>query len=171
MLIDAETAHGDFSPADVAEHLVAKLRAQDPELLLLYLEEHAVQSITRLILHMHSLRRAAARRGGPARVTRRSVFADAVAAHEDGDGDALEMFRRGWLDVAIEGRDGAMMHLRDCKKDNLLYAASRYQQREQSNRFERLFLEAIAKQVGTKTVGEIYTDAQLTRMRDSLSSS
>ena len=165
-MIDAETAHGSFVASEVAEHIVEKLRAQDPALLQAFLDEQAVAAVTRLILNLHTLRKAAAKRGVQRR-TGRSVFAETLDAHDSGDTAALA----GWLGTVVEADAGRMIHLRDCRKGDLEYAASRYAQREKSNRFERMFLEAIAKKIGTKTVGEFFTDEQLTQMRESLTSS
>lgn len=161
-LIIAETSHGEFRAVEVAQRIVDKLRATDPDLLLAFLEDHAVRAITDAILLLDRQRKSRLR---APRKTARSVFAAAVGEHENGRPDALV----GWLETWVEaGPQNAKVHLRDARAEHLDFAIGRYRKRAQSNEFEAVFLEAIRKKIGSKTVGESLTDEEIVTLRENL---
>lgn len=158
-IIDAETAHGPYSSPVVAAHIVAKLRATDPDLLAGWLDAQAVN----FIRHAINLRDCATRTH--ARLTAgRSVFRSASDAHESGDSDALG----GWLQVVHVVEGGTRKRLADMYAGDLDFAASEYAQRAAENALAESFLRALARKVGSGTVKDHYSNEQLAAMWQSL---
>src|SRR4051812_37612580 len=96
-IVDAETATGPYVSRVVAEHVVDKLRAADPELLHGWLEAQAETFVWQLINDRDRSLRAHARSTSSARAFGQA--ADAAAA-----GDKTRLVR--WLDVPFAVCDG-----------------------------------------------------------------
>lgn len=154
-LIDAETAEGPYIPMVVAEHVVKKLRVVDPDLLRGWLAAQAVEFLRRMIVE-----RDRSQRGRIARVAKRSEFADAVAAANAGDQHGLA----GFLDMPYPVGEGVHKRLAELTAADLRYVADQYDRRASENAMVAAFLRVLAKTVGPGTVGERYTEEQLTRL-------
>lgn len=159
-LIDAETAEGPYAPTVVAEHIVRKLRATDPDLLDGWLNAQAVQLVRMAINHRDSSTRTHARTAA-----RRSAFADSVRLHEAGQSDAMV----GWLHVPFSVEDGTKKRLADLTAADLDYVADTYEKRAAENRMTAAFLRALRKKIGRGTVKEKFNDGQLNQMWQSIS--
>lgn len=150
-----------YTAAQVAESVVQRLRQEDPELLAKFLDQHALPIFTRMVGDITRSQRSHARA-----VSGRSVFAGAVKRHEDGEENALA----AWLDVMyVVTTDEQRRRLRDMDKNDLEFAAADYTERAKGNALQAAFLKALAARVGAKTVGQVFSDGELTRMWKSLS--
>lgn len=158
-VIDAETSHGPYVSAVVAEHIVEKLTATDPELLDGWL--HAQAEF--LIRHTINLRDCSVRSRARA-VSGRSVFAAAAEQHDAGDSRALA----GWLQVIHVVEDGTRKRLAEMTADDLAYVADDYGRRARENAMHEAFLRAVARRVAGGRVGDHFTDDQLAEMWQSI---
>lgn len=159
-LIDAETSGGPYVSATVAEHIVDKLRATDPDLLDGWLNAQAVQFLRHAInLRDCSVRSHARQTAG------RSVFRDAAEAAEAGDPEALTSF----LGTVYVVEDGSRVRLAEMRKPELLFVADDYERRETENALQKLFLRALARKVGRGRVADHFTEEQVAAMWQSAS--
>lgn len=159
-VIDQETATGPYVSAAVAEHIVEKLRATDPDLLTGWLDQQAVQ----FLRHAINLRDCSVRTH--ARMTAgRSVFRDAALASEAGDTGALGAFLR--TVYVIE--DGSRVRLSEMTKPDLLYVAEDYGRRAAENLLQEAFLRAVAKKVGARKVSDVFDEDKLNSLWRSIS--
>lgn len=159
-IIDAETSSGPYISGVVAEHIVEKLRANDPELLDGWLNVQAAS----FLRHAINLRDCSARTYART-ATRRGVFAKAAQEHEAGNSAPLVR----WLNVPFAVEDGSRKRLADLTAADLDFAASTYEARAAENAMTASFLRALRKKVGRLTVGDKFSDEQLTAMWASLS--
>lgn len=158
-VIDAETSHGPYASPVVAEHIVEKLRATDPELLSGWLDAQAVG----IIRHAINLRDCSVR--SRVRATAgRSVFARQAAEHEAGDAVALS----GWLSVVHVVEGGSRKRLAEMTADDLGFVADDYGRRAAENALAESFLRALARKVGSGKVADHFTDAQLAELWQSI---
>lgn len=161
-VIDAETAGGPYVSAQVAEHIVAKLRATDPGLLDGWLHAQAVN----FLRHAINLRDCSTRSHARA-VSGRRAFGEAAAAHGAGDTTALS----GWLGVVHVVEDGTRKRLSEMTAADLEHVASDYDSRAAENAMHATFLRALRKKVGRKAVGDVFSEDRLAEMWRSLSGS
>lgn len=159
--IDAETGGGPYVSAVIAEQLVDKLRATDPELLAGWLDAQAVQFVRIAINARDSSQRTHARQ-----TAGRSVFRDAAQAAEAGDSQALGSF----LTTVYVIEDGSRVRLAEMRKPELLYVADDYGHRAADALMQEAFLRALAKKVGSRKVSDVYDEAKLTAMWQSITS-
>jgi hypothetical protein len=160
-LIDKEAA-GEYVSGIVAAEIVGKLRANDPELLLGWLEAQAVTLIHQVINHRDRSRRTHARTAGP-----RSVFAAAATEHDGGNSATLcDLLATHYV------VDGANLRkpLGSMNAADLQFVSARYDQRAADARMEGAFFAALARKVGDGTVSDHFDEAQLRAMRNSLRS-
>lgn len=158
-VIDAETAHGPYASPVVAEHIVEKLRAVDPDLLSGWLDVQAVS----ILRHAINLRDCSVR--SRVRATAgRSVFARDVSAHEAGEATALA----GWLAVVHVVEGGSRKRLAEMTADDLGFVADDYGRRAAENALAESFLRALARKVGTGKVSDHFTDAELAGLWQSI---
>lgn len=157
--IEQATESGVYVPAQVAERIVIKLREEDPELLDQWLHAQAVNFIRDAINTRDRSRRAYVRMHSG-----RAAFAKAIEKREQGDLTALN----SWLNVVYPTSVGERKQFRYMRADEVDYAADRYERLEVDNRFVKLFLRAVAKQLGELTVEERYSEEELRRMWNSL---
>ena len=159
-VIDSETASGPYISAVVAEHIVDKLRATDPELLQGWLDQQAVN----FLRHAINLRDCSAR--SHARATAgRSVFKDAADAAEAGDPEALGSF----LSVVHVIEDGSRVRLAEMRKPELLFVAETYDRRAAENALQAAFLGALARKVGKGRVSDHFDEQKLNELWLSIS--
>jgi hypothetical protein len=157
--VDAQTGHGPYVVAQVAEYVIRWLRMHDPELLDGFLHAQAEYLVRGMINDRDRSVRTHARM-----TSGRSVFRSLAQQFEEGDTDALT----GWLAVPITLQDHVRKPLAELTADDLGFAADRYQQIARSNGMMESFLRAIAKKIGSDTVGDHFTAEQLASMYRSL---
>lgn len=159
-IITAETAGGAYIPALVAEHIVAKLRTTDPDLLAGWLDAGACQFVREAITARDRSTRGYARRTARAR-----EFADAAQDNAGGNGIPLSRY----LDCPYEvSEDGTRKPLAALVHDELRYVASGYEGDVKAAKFEATFFRALARKVRTGTVADHFTEQQLADMRQNL---
>lgn len=158
-VIDAETSHGPYTSAVVAEHIVQKLRATDPDLLDGWLQAQAEF----FIRHTINLRDCSHRTHVRA-TAGRSVFREASARAEAGEPEALA----GWLSVVHVVEDGSRKRLAEMTATDLAFVADDYARRVAENAMHEAFLRALAKSVGPGRVADRFTDTQLAQLWQSL---
>jgi len=159
-LIDAETADGPYVAPVIAEHVVKKLRATDPDLLAGWLDAQAVHFVRAAILARDCSTRSHARVA-----TRRSQFAVDSKLHAAGESTALVH----WLAVPFVVDGGSRKAFADLTAADLDYVASDYERRAADNQMTASFMRALIKKVGKRRVGDVYDNATLTAMWQSLS--
>lgn len=159
-VIDAETSQGPYASPVVAAHVVEKLRATDPELLAGWLDSQAVN----FIRHMINLRDCATRTHAR-HMSGRSVFGAAAKAHEAGETGALA----GWLSVVHVCEDGERKRLSEMNAADLGFVADDYARRAAENALAEAFLRAVAKKVGRRKVGDVFDEAKLSQLWNSIS--
>lgn len=159
-IIAAETASGDYVSALVAQHIVDKLRATDAELLDGWLHANAVGFVRHAINLRDCATRTSARHNA-----KRSAFSGDAERFADGDRTAMS----GWLGVVHVVADGTRKKLADLTAADLDHVATDYEHRASENAMTAALLRSIGKRVGKKTVGEVFTDEQISRLWRSLS--
>ncbi len=145
-------ATGDPAPL-VAERVVEKLRATDPDLLSGWLDMQVVAFVRDAISYTDRSARAHARI-----VSQRSVFAADAAA-----GDVSR-----WLSTRYVVEDGRRPTLAEMTAADLRFVAGRYDDDAKAARTEAAFMRALAKRVGSGVVGDHFTEDQIADMRRSL---
>lgn len=140
----------------IAQKVVARLRQEDPELLTKFLDQHAITIVTRMVGDIsRSLKTHARAQSG------REQFRKAVERQEAGQPRAVA----SWLDtVYVVTTDEQRKRLRDMDKQDLEYAITDYTTRARVNAMQAAFLRALAKKIGARTVGEVYSDQELSTM-------
>jgi hypothetical protein len=153
VLIDTEFQAGD-SAASVAERIVDKLRATDPTLLAGWLDFQAVQLLREAI-------------GSIDRSTRSHARAQAARGAFGAAADAGDV--RPFLSVKYVVDDAdTRMPLGEMRREHLVFVAVGYEATAHSALFEAAFFRAVAKKVGSRSVGEVFTSEQIERFRSSL---
>lgn len=150
-VLDSE-ATGDPAPL-VAERVVAKLRAVDPDLLAGWLDVQAVAIVRDAIGYI----------GRSTRTRNRAVGARSVFAEDAERGDVTR-----WLSTPYVLADGRRPTLAEMTADDLRFVASEYDARAKANRFEAVFMRALAKKVGAGTVADHFTEEQIVALRAGL---
>lgn len=161
-LVDEELARaGDtFVSGLIAQKVVTRLREEDPELLTKFLDQQAVSIITKMISDISRATKAHARQNSG-----RELFSRAVDRQEAGEPRALA----AWLDTTyVVTTDEQRKRLRDMDRQDLEYAIKDYTQRARANALQATFLKALAKKIGARTVGEVFTDQELMTMWNSI---
>lgn len=160
-LIDAETENGPYVSAVVAQDIVSKLRANDPDLLFGWLDGHAVG----LIRHAINLRDASQRTY--ARVTAsRSVFAEAGIEASKGNLEPITKF----LNTVYVVEDGSRVKLAEMREPQLVFAADQYKRRAEDALMQQAFLRALARKVGNDKVADHFTEDELSKLWRSIGS-
>lgn len=157
LILEIVKTDGDFVPPIEAWNLVTKLMETDPDLLNGWLHLHAKAFVSeRIRYHLKSDR---------ARVRQRSaVSAFAAAARRfesSGDSDALA----GWLNLryVIDERS-TQRRLSEMTREDLMFVATRYERSARTALLEEAFHRAIAARVGDRTVGEVFSEEELSAM-------
>lgn len=162
-VMDAETSEGPYVSAVVAEHIVRKLRAVDPDLLDGWLNQMAVF----MVRHSINLRDCSTRTRARV-VARRQQFADDATAFERGDRAAMA----GWLQVVhVVDAEGTRKRLAEMTAADLTHVADDYEARASENLMHASFLKALAKKVGRRTVADVFDENKLNQLWRSLSGS
>lgn len=150
-VLDSE-AQGDPAPV-VAERVVVKLRATDPDLLSGWLDLQAVSFVRDAVGYIDRSGRARARA-----TSQRSVFAE----------DAERGDVSGWLTTRYVLEDGRRPTLGDMTAENLRFVARTYDDDARAARMEAAFMRALAKRVGSGVVADHFTEDQVEALRRSL---
>ena len=157
---ELDRAGGTYVAGIIAGRVVTRLREEDPELLAKFLDQHAVSIITRMVGDISRAQKTYARANSG-----KQQFAKALERHEAGEPRALA----AWLDTMyVVTTDEQRKRLRDMDKDDLEYAVQDYTNRAQTNAMQATFLRALAKKVGARLVGEVFSDEELGNMWGSL---
>lgn len=155
-LINGETAEGPYVAAQVAHHIVHKLREIDPDLLQGWLDLQAVEMVRTAIIKRDAATRA------HARVTaKRHRFADAAKRFAEGDTEALG----GFLNTVHVVEGGLRKRLSEMTGKELKFAADTYGKRAMENALHEAFLRKIAERVSDRqTVGQRFDEERLTKI-------
>lgn len=160
-VMDAETGHGPYTSAVVAEQIVEKLTATDSDLLQGWLNEQAVFFIRHAINLRDCSRRSHARvQAG------RSVFREASDAAEAGNTGPLTSF----LSTVYVIEDGSRVRLAEMSKPELVFVADGYGQRAAESLLQEAFLRALAKKVGSKKVADHFDEDRIAELWRSITS-
>jgi hypothetical protein len=153
-IVDVE---GDIVPPVEAWNLVTKLIETDPELLSAWLHLHAKSFIAEHIrFHLKSARSRARSRATSA------AFGES-ARRFAATGDTAEL--AGWMNVRyFVDSQSTQRRLGDMTREDLLFVASHYDRTARSALLEEAFTRALAAQVGSRTVAEVFTEEQISEM-------
>jgi hypothetical protein len=147
-----------WSPSVVAEQIVTELRADDPELLDLWLRDNAAKFIQSHLTRILSADRSKARTSLGAR-----SFQAAAARFAAGDIDALSVYE---LSYAVE--DGTQKLVMDMIGRDHLYIAERFGMEAKPFAMLEAFHKAVAKKVGTRKTSEVFTQEKYEAMYKSI---
>lgn len=158
--IEAAIPDGDYVAPLVAADLVDRLRAEDPELLAGWLDVKASVFIADAVARRSNGLRQTTRAMQP-----RRAFADAARAFAaDGDATVLRPFAMEYVvDEENTRRAVGRMTAADC-----LFVSARYDETARQAKLEASFHRAVAKKVGARTVGDVFTEEQYVAMYQSL---
>lgn len=150
----------DLIPSIAAAGLVADLRSSDPELLAVWLDAHAEAFLREAIGTVIRSRRARSRNKASA-----GVFARAARVFEQtGDRNVLSPFEQRYV---VDGAD-TQRRVRDMTRTDCLFVAERYEITANRGAMLAAFHSAVARRVGDKTVGQVYTEAEYDRLYRSI---
>jgi len=147
---------GDYTAPLVAADLVERLRAEDPGLLSGWLDLRASVFLADAVARRSNSRRQAARVGAP-----RRAFAEAARTFgETREATVLRPFAAEYvIDDANTRRAVAHMTAPDCR-----FVADRYDDTARHAKLEAAFHRAVAKKIGVRTVGEVFSEDQYLEM-------
>jgi hypothetical protein len=156
LAVEAAIPAGDYVASVVAAGLVDRLREDDPELLAGYLDLKAAVILADVVARRSNSKRQAARIGAP-----RKAFAEAARTFgTDGDVAVLSPFAAEYVvNDDNTRRTVANMTAGDCR-----FVAAKYEDAARISKLEAAFHRAVAKKVGGKTVGEVFTEDQYLEM-------
>lgn len=154
--IEEAIPDGDYTAPLVAADLVDRLRAEDPDLLIGWLELKAAVFLADAVARRSNSRRQAARVSAP-----RKAFAEAARSFgSSGDAAVLRPFAAEYVvDEDNTRRSVARMTAEDCR-----FVAGRYDETARQAKLEASFHRAVAKKVGSATVGDVFTEEQYVAM-------
>lgn len=154
--IEEAIPEGDYAAPLVAADLVERLRVEDPDLLSGWLELKAAVFLADAVARRSNSRRQAARVAAP-----RRAFAEAARSFaSDGDAAVLRPFAAEFVvDEENTRRVVARMTAADC-----LFVAGRYEETARQAKLEASFHRAVAKKVGARTVGDVFSEEQYLTM-------
>ncbi|MGH9094163.1 MAG: hypothetical protein ACRDXE_03285 [Acidimicrobiales bacterium] len=159
-LLDDWVPEGDWVPSVTAAALFEHLTATDPDLWRGWVRQAGPAILADRLGWRHRAQRSAALRG-----FKPGAFANAVRAHQAGDSRPLSVFET--ISYEID-EDHTQRRLGDCTGADLLFAAERYEHRAAANRFEAVFLQALAKRVGRRRVRDVVDETAVTALRAKL---
>jgi hypothetical protein len=156
-ILEIVGSDGDIVPPVEAWNLVTKLAETDPELLSGWLHLHAKAFVSERIRYHLKSGRSRARVQASA-----SAFAIAARRFEQ-SGDVVDL--GGWMNVRyVVDERSTQRRLSDMNREDLLYVASRYDRTARTALLEEAFHRALAARVGSRTVGEVFTEDQISAM-------
>lgn len=154
--IEEAIPDGDYTAPLVAADLVDRLRAEDPDLLTGWLELKAAVFLADAVARRSNSRRQLARVGAP-----RRAFAEAARSFgTDGDATVMRPFAAEYvIDEDNTRRTVARMTAEDCR-----FVAGRYDETARQAKLEASFHRAVAKKIGARTVGDVFSEEQYVAM-------
>ncbi|WP_043493792.1 hypothetical protein [Streptomyces viridosporus] len=154
--VEAAIPEGDYVASVVAADLVDRLRVEDPELLAGWLHLKAPVILADVVARRSNSKRQTARVGAP-----RRAFAEAARSFTtDGDVRVLSPFAAEYVvDEANTRRAVANMTADDCR-----FVAAKYEDAARISKLEAAFHRAVAKKIGGRVVGEVFTEEQYLEM-------
>lgn len=162
LVIDEATAQGPYVSRSVARDIVSELQENDPQLLNGWLMEQAEALVWAAINFRDRSRRSTARASST-----RTAFAQAAA---EAEGTASPEPLERWMETRFVVNEGRLRkQLMDLDHEELTYVANSYVQRAQSSTFEAAFFRALARKVSSGTVKNHFTEAQLVKLRETIS--
>ena len=153
-LMEAERGGPDFDKAVARDNLVEKLRATDGELWFGWLDLVGPDTVWE---HLDRLDRSA--RAKAIASAQRHTFAAAAEEHAKGNPEPLRQF----LDMPIQV-GGTSKPLYSLYATDVWTAKQSYDARARDNRLKGALLGAIYKKLGSRSVGDVYTEEQLHTM-------
>jgi hypothetical protein len=149
-----------YTATGMAQTLVEKLLVDDKALLRGWLDAQATDILRDYISTVDRSNRAHNRM-----MSKRVKFRDALRDHEAGDDEALT----DWLATTfVVDEDQVRKPLGAMVRDELNYVADQYERTAASAAFEEAWFRAIAKKVGRGCVGDVFTEEELVKMRNSI---
>lgn len=159
-LVDSMTLTGEFVARLVADDIVEKLRANDPELLSGWLNERAGEILGDYIRHRCNSTRSHVRS-----MAGRRAFAEAAEAFaETRIAAVFDPFRV----VYVVNDEDLRRPVADMTGADHLYVASGYALSAKQSLMEEAFHRAVAKKVGGKRTSEVFTTEQYESMYRSI---
>ena len=160
--VDEHTDDGSpYRSRTAAREIVEKLRANDPTLLMGWLDAQAEHFVWQMIND-----RDRSRRGHAAATAQPSAFSEAADKFEE-TGDAREL--TPWLEKVFVIGDGSRKKLGKLNQVDLNYVADRYASQAARLAMREAFFRALARKLSKdKTVESVYTEDQIQKMWDSL---
>lgn len=152
--LNLAAGQGAYATRVVADHLVTALRQADPDLLLAWLDAHAVDLVHDTMSYLERSSRAHARA-----ISNRSAFARAL------DTSLLTGDRQGallpWLSSVFDV-EGVKKRLATMDRTDCITAAEAYGGRARRNAMQEAMLRAIARTLEEgQTVGQRWSEAEL----------
>ncbi|MEU0847660.1 hypothetical protein ABZ387_06795 [Streptomyces flaveolus] len=156
LAVDNSIPDGDYVASVVAADLVDRLRTQDPELLAGWLHLKAPVILADVVARQSNSKRQAARISAP-----RRAFAEAARSFAtDRDVRVLSPLAAEYVvDEANTRRTVANMTADDCR-----FVAAKYEDAARISKLEAAFHRAVAKKIGGRMVGEVFTEEQYLEM-------
>ena len=150
-LIEAELEAEEFTRAEVAERIIAKLRRDHPGAYDDWIAEQARSTMVRFIGEVHRNARAAAMNLRPFAKMRRTI-------------DSGEPAPR-LMDLPFQvDDDGRMVPIRNMTGRDHLYVAESYHSAAEPLLMREAFHRALAKRVGSRKTGDVLTEEQCQRI-------
>lgn len=154
-LIEEATTGSDWVPALVAEKLIDRLKADDPDLLNGWLHTLAPQLLTDAISTRERSARTTARRRAGAR-----AFEAARQAAESGNADALTVFSGSFAVTFVISDDDTRRRVADMTGADHKFVAAGYAREANTAKMLAAFHRAVAKKAGPKRTAEVMSEAE-----------
>lgn len=158
-LIEESTQGSDWVPALVAEKLIDRLKADDPDLLNGWLHTLAPQLLTDAISMRERSIRTVTRRRASAR-----AFGKASEAAESGDLTEIGSFA---VTYAIDD-DNTRRRVADMSGADHQFVASDYTRKAKRSQMLAAFHRAVAKKVGKKRTADVMSEDEYDRLYRSI---
>lgn len=160
LISEAVGEEGDVVAGIAAHELVTRLRAEEPDVLVAWLDAHAESILRDQIAGLIRSRRARSLRHAAA-----GAFGRAAKAFEaTGDRDVLAPFEQRYVVDQADTR----RRVRDMTSSDCLFVAERYELSADRSAMLAAFHRAVARRVGGRTVGEVFSETEYDRMYRSI---
>lgn len=151
-----------YNSRELARTVVANLRRHDPALLQAWLEVQAETLLWRIINLQD-----ASNRGHDRIAASRSVFRRAADAAAEGDTGPVT----AWLSQRYVVEGGGRVKLAEMTKPDLEYVATGYESRIRQNQMQAAFMKALARKVRNRTVGDVFSEDEISQLWRSITAS
>jgi hypothetical protein len=157
LVIERHTGVDTYQSRIVAQDIVSELLAQDPDLLNGWLQVRAAD-----LLHDAINYRDRSRRARGVIEEKKQDFNDVLDDFVAGKTEPLRSFL-GTMHAV--DRENNRKKLRNMNRTDLGFLADRYQDRARENGFLAAFYRELSRRVGDRTVGDVFSEAQIQAMR------